>query len=62
MPIRALRDVRVERGISLEALAKKTGFNIKSLVRWETGQTIPLLSSVEKWATALSLDLEVMDA
>lgn len=55
-----LRRLRLERGWSQEELAKRAGFGVITIVRYENGATAPYARSVRALAAALgveSLDL-----
>src|SRR5688572_14993254 len=50
-----LRDARQNRGLSLRALAEKTGFSASFLSQIELGQASPSLGSLQRIADALGV-------
>src|SRR5258708_32310248 len=53
----SLRFLREQQGISLRALAERTGFSASFLSQIENGQCSPSISSMEKIANALGVTL-----
>ena len=59
----AIRRLRLERGLTIEALAYNTGITTGSLSKIELGQSAPAWWTVRKIADALGVDLhELADA
>jgi transcriptional regulator with XRE-family HTH domain len=54
---RRLRELRIERGISIRALAEQSGLNVNTLSFIENGKTSPSVSTLQRVATALSLPI-----
>lgn len=52
-----VREARERQGLTQEALAGKTGIARPNIVRLERGRHIPTLSTLQKIARALSLDI-----
>jgi len=48
-----LRELRIERGLSIRALAKQSGLNVNTLSMIENGKTSPSVSTLQQAATAL---------
>ena len=57
-PMLNLKLMRVRRGLTLEALAKKTGLNYNTINQYEKGYHHPKLESLKKIAEALECELE----
>ena len=57
--IRMLRDIRIERGMSQEAVAALAGFGINQIWNWENGQTCPTLANAIAWAGALGYEFDL---
>lgn len=54
-----LKDLRTEKNLSQEELAKKSGISIKSISRYELGETLPRTKKYyEKIANALDVDTD----
>lgn len=51
-----IKDIRLKKGITQKALAKKLGIATNSLSRYEIGERIPSLNMIEKIAIALDID------
>jgi transcriptional regulator with XRE-family HTH domain len=51
-----LKDVRAEKGISLDFLANETGFSADYLSRLENGQTMPPVATILRLSRALEID------
>jgi len=51
-----LKDVRAEKGISLDFLANETGFSVDYLSRLENGQTMPPVATILRLSRALEID------
>jgi transcriptional regulator with XRE-family HTH domain len=54
---RRLRELRVERGISIRALAKQSGLNVNTLSMIENGKTSPSVSTLQQVAAALEVPI-----
>jgi len=50
---------RVSQGISREALAAKLGYDLGTLLNWETGRTSPPIRRAADWAQSLGLELSL---
>ena len=57
--IENLSIARVGRGWTMQDVADEAGLHYSSIQRWETGATVPNLSSVHRWAEALGLELRL---
>jgi len=54
-----LKDLRTEKNLTQEELAKKSGISIKSISRYELGETLPRTKKYyEKIANALDVDTD----
>lgn len=56
-----VRNHRIKRGISLERLAKMTGFHIRTLIRWEQGEISPTLDNLCTLCEHLELLVNIFD-
>jgi transcriptional regulator with XRE-family HTH domain len=54
---RRLRELRIERGFSIRALAEKSGLNVNTLSFIENGKTSPSVSTLQQVAAALELPI-----
>jgi len=54
---RRLRALRNERGLSIRALAEKSGLNVNTLSMIENGKTSPSVSTLQQVATALEVPI-----
>jgi transcriptional regulator with XRE-family HTH domain len=54
---RRLRELRIERGLSIRALAEKSGLNVNTLSFIENGKTSPSVSTLQQVAAALELPI-----
>ncbi len=54
---RRLRELRIERGISIRALAEQSGLNVNTISFIENGKASPSVSTLQQVATALELPL-----
>jgi transcriptional regulator with XRE-family HTH domain len=54
---RRLRELRSERGLSIRALAEKSGLNVNTLSFIENGKTSPSVSTLQQVAAALELPI-----
>jgi transcriptional regulator with XRE-family HTH domain len=52
-----LRELRIERGFSIRALAEKSGLNVNTLSFIENGKTSPSVSTLQQVAAALELPI-----
>jgi len=58
---KALKQIRLEKNISLETLGKTIGRGARSISYWERGLESPrTIHLLETWANALGYDLELM--
>lgn len=55
----ALRDQRIEKGISQQTLADTLGKSQMAVWQWEAGRVSPRLASLEAWSAALDCHVEV---
>ena len=53
-----IRAMRIKRGLTLEALAKKSGVSRVSINRYELGDRVPDVTTAKKIADALSCTIE----
>lgn len=58
--IAMLREIRIEKGMSQEAVAALSGFGLNQIWNWENNQTCPTLANVIRWADVLGYELELM--
>jgi len=58
--IAMLREIRIEKGLSQEAVAALSGFGLNQIWNWEHHQTCPTLANVIRWADVLGYELELM--
>jgi transcriptional regulator with XRE-family HTH domain len=54
---RRLRELRIERGLSIRALAEQSGLNVNTLSFIENGKTSPSVSTLQQVAAALELPI-----
>jgi transcriptional regulator with XRE-family HTH domain len=54
---RRLRELRIERGLSIRALAEQSGLNVNTLSFIENGKTSPSVSTLQQVAAALKLPI-----
>lgn len=52
-----LRDIREEKNLSQDDIAKAAGFVRPYISRIENGHTVPSVESLQKWAQALGMPL-----
>ena len=52
-----LRELRIERGLSIRALAEQSGLNVNTLSFIENGKTSPSVSTLQQVAAALKLPI-----
>lgn len=55
-----LRQVRIERGITVRGLAKKIGISHTALVNWEGGGREPTDDDRRRWGASLGFDVQVI--
>lgn len=55
-----MRELRIERGVSQEALAQDLGVSRQSVVWWETGHCIPSARNLMKLAAYFGKTVEEM--
>jgi transcriptional regulator with XRE-family HTH domain len=54
---RCLRELRIEKGFSIRALAEKSGLNVNTLSLIENGKTSPSVSTLQQIAAALEVPI-----
>ncbi|MGN1235591.1 MAG: helix-turn-helix domain-containing protein [Christensenellaceae bacterium] len=52
---RKLKEMRKSRGYSIRALAKRSGLSVRSIIRWEHGETTPRALTLQALANALGV-------
>ena len=57
--IAMLREIRIEKGMSQEAVAALSGFGLNQIWNWEHHQTCPTLANVIRWADALGYEIDL---
>jgi len=57
--IAMLREIRIEKGLSQEAVASLSGFGLNQIWNWENHQTCPTLANVIRWADALGYEFDL---
>lgn len=57
--IEVLRDRRRLEGFSQRDLARHLGTQQSAISEWETGRVAPSVASLQAWASALGLDLQI---
>lgn len=55
-----LREIRIEKKITLVELARDLGTSYGNIADWERGIHEPKISSLEKWAAALGYEIDLM--
>lgn len=58
----ALRKRRYDLGLSAEVVANQAGYSLKTLQDWECGAHVPKFRSLQDWANALGMRLDVVEA
>lgn len=58
--IAMLREIRIEKGMSQEAVAGLTGLGLVQIWNWENNKTCPTLANAIRWADVLGYELELM--
>lgn len=58
--IRMLREIRIEKGLSITTLAVDIDVSETQLAAWERGDRDPLFLTCERWARALGYELDLM--
>lgn len=53
----ALREARLDAGLSCARLAARIGFSDRAIVSWENGWRTPARANAEKWAAALGVEI-----
>lgn len=54
-----LKQLRVDAGLTLQAVADRVGRNRATVFRWENGEREPDLSDLEAWGRALGVEIDV---
>ena len=54
-----LREIRIEKGMSQEAVASLSGFGLNQIWNWENHQTCPTLANVIRWAEVLGYEIDL---
>ena len=57
--IAMLREIRIEKGMSQEAVAALSGFGLNQIWNWENHQTCPTLANAIRWAEALGYEIDL---
>lgn len=57
--VKLLREIRIEQGITQEALAIRVGKHVNQIGLWEAGVTNPRLDSLTVWANALGYESDL---
>ena len=57
--IAMLREIRIEKGMSQEAVASLSGFGLIQIWNWEHYKTCPTLANVIRWADALGYEFDL---
>lgn len=57
--VKLLREIRIEQGITQEALAIRVGKHRNQIITWESGVTNPRLNSLTVWANALGYEFDL---
>ena len=55
-----LKELRTEKGLSIDALAKKVSLSRSSISRWELGKNPPDIYAAEKLADFFQVSIEYM--
>lgn len=55
-----MRELRIQRGVSQEALARALGVSRQSVIWWETGHCIPSAGNIMKLAAYFNMPVEKM--
>ena len=55
-----LREIRRDRGLTQEAVARRMGRGRKALSQWERGIYTPSVETTDEWATALGVTLALL--
>jgi transcriptional regulator with XRE-family HTH domain len=55
-----LKDIRVEKGVSLDFLANETGFSAEYLSRMEKGEIMPPVATILRLSRALEIDSGIL--
>ena len=55
-----LREIREERGLTLTEVADRINTSASNIAHWERGINEPRITSVERWASILGYELELM--
>ncbi|PWR17705.1 helix-turn-helix domain-containing protein [Zavarzinia aquatilis] len=57
--VTALAQARLEKGLTLEAVASRVGVSAQALDQWERRQVMPRLENLFGWARALGMTIRV---
>lgn len=57
--VKLLREIRIEKKITLSNLARNLGTSYGNIADWERGVHEPKVSSLEKWAEALGYEFDL---
>ena len=57
--VKLLREIRLEKKISQEALAVRAGYGLNQIWNWENNQTCPTLDNAIVWAEALGYEFDL---
>lgn len=57
--VKLLREIRIEKKITLVELARDLGTSYSNIADWERGVHEPKISSLEKWADALGYEIDL---
>ena len=57
--IAMLREIRIEKGLSQEAVASLSGFGLNQIWNWENHQTCPTFANAIRWADALGYEFDL---
>lgn len=57
--IRMLREIRIEKGLSIVALSVDCDLNETTLADYERGQREPNILTIERWAKSLGYELDL---
>lgn len=57
--VTALAQARLEKGLTLEAVASRVGVTAQALDQWERRQVMPRLENLFGWARALGMTIKV---
>ena len=58
---KTIEAIRVDRGLSMTELARKTGFSVSAISRWESGNRVPNIKSFNKILDTLNAEIIVIN-